>query len=65
MIYKLMDRPDILTNNKPKTSIDLLSFIFRRKHLSLNDKELSILSDVMLIYFITYIMTLVLTIIYV
>lgn len=54
-IYKSMNRPDVILNNSPNTGIKLMNFISNRKHKTLNDKELSRLSDFMLIYFFLYI----------
>lgn len=58
-IYKSMNRPDVILNNSPNTGIKLMNFISNRKHKTLNDKELSRLSDFMLIYFFLYIIAII------
>ena len=55
-IYEDMGKPTLFHNNSPKNSTAMLKFIFSRQHQQLNDSYFSHLSDIMLIFFIIYLL---------
>ncbi|MGY1459864.1 hypothetical protein ACW5F0_14665 [Luteimonas sp. A534] len=52
--YEAMGRPSLFLRNNITTGWATLKFLVTREHRSLNDRNLSKLSDGMLIYFIVY-----------
>jgi len=57
--YKEMGEPSFFFNNSIKSGLATIRFLFKREHKKLNDKTLSILSDIMLMLFLVYIILLI------
>ena len=52
--YKAMGEPTLFLNNSPKTSIALMKFLFKREYIALNNPKLTTLGNIMLVFFVIY-----------
>jgi len=54
--YESMGRPTIFWRNSTEGMFKMLKFLFLREHRPMNDKTLSALSDVMLVFITCYLL---------
>ena len=52
--YKAMGKPSLFWNNSPKTSWELMKFLFKREYASLGSSKVSFLGNIMLIFMALY-----------
>jgi hypothetical protein len=52
--YEAMGKPTLFWNHSPKTSWELMKFLFKREYASLGSSKLSFLGNVMLIFIALY-----------
>ena len=52
--FREMGEPSLFWNNSMKTGWATARFLFRREHKDLDDSTLSLLSDSMLVFIVTY-----------
>ena len=53
--YREMGEPSLFWNNSMRTVWTTLKYLFKREHKNLSDNSLSLLSDSMLVFLVTYV----------